>query len=169
MTKYHVNPETGRVNICRAKIRCDFTVDGTEPPHFFKKETAQKSAENMLEQKYAASLKAKKKKEEGKVHMTDLLDKNHLNGHFTDEDYQKARKDLQSSIELTERAIASSERYLEKSKQKTYSYNYNEVAKRRKGLENSKEKLYYMKRNRAILLNNHFEFLDHQEDSSADW
>lgn len=52
MTKYHVNPETGRVNICRAKKMCDFAVDGVEPPHYNSKEDAKAGSEQMLEEKF---------------------------------------------------------------------------------------------------------------------
>lgn len=39
--KYHINPDTGRVNICRAEIKCDFSdANGAEPPHFGSKRDA---------------------------------------------------------------------------------------------------------------------------------
>lgn len=166
MPKYHVNPETGRVNICRAKIRCDFTIDNTEPPHFYKKEEAQKSAENMLEQKYNTLSKIDKTREEGKVHLADLLDKDHLDKNFTEDNYRQGIQHLNKNIKLVEKSINVSENYLEKSRQKTLTYNYSEVAQRRKGLKNSKEKLYYMKRNKAILLKNQNEYLDRQDELS---
>jgi len=52
MTKYHVNPETGRVNICRAKVLCDFAVDGVAPPHYSSKEEAKAGSEQTLEEKF---------------------------------------------------------------------------------------------------------------------
>jgi len=54
MTRYHVNPETGNPNICRAKIRCDFAVDGQEPPHFDTKEAAKKHAESEMNAAYGS-------------------------------------------------------------------------------------------------------------------
>jgi len=52
MTRYHVNPESGRPNICKAKIKCDFAVDGQEPPHFNNKEEARNYAEKSMQQQY---------------------------------------------------------------------------------------------------------------------
>lgn len=40
MTRYHINPTTNRINICRATIKCDFNVNGVEPEHFSTKEEA---------------------------------------------------------------------------------------------------------------------------------
>lgn len=41
-TRYHVNPETGRPNICRAEIKCKFQEEGAPPiPHFDTKAEAQ--------------------------------------------------------------------------------------------------------------------------------
>ena len=45
MTKYHVNPDTGRPNICRAKIKCDF---GENTPHFSSKEAAREGYEKQM-------------------------------------------------------------------------------------------------------------------------
>lgn len=43
---YHINPETGRANICRAsKQTCRFAVDGKEPPHYSTKEEARAAYE----------------------------------------------------------------------------------------------------------------------------
>jgi len=54
MTKYHVNPETGDVNRCTAKVACKFTnARGEEPKHFENKTDALKDAENFLEAKYS--------------------------------------------------------------------------------------------------------------------
>lgn len=51
--KYHINPETGRVNICRAEKRiCDFAVDGVPPKHYDSKVEAKQDSEKMLENKY---------------------------------------------------------------------------------------------------------------------
>lgn len=62
MTRYHVNPETGRPNICRAKIRCDFAVDGQEPPHFESKADAKVYAEKILKEEHGATATLSKKK-----------------------------------------------------------------------------------------------------------
>lgn len=61
MTRYHVNPETGRPNICRAKIRCDFAVDGQEPPHFESKADAKAYGESLLKEEHGATATLKKK------------------------------------------------------------------------------------------------------------
>lgn len=55
MTRYHINPESQRPNICRAKIRCDFAVDGQEPPHFGTKQEARKYVEEELTTEYGAT------------------------------------------------------------------------------------------------------------------
>lgn len=73
---------------------------------------------------------------------------------------------LNKNIKLVEKSINVSDNYLEKSRQKTLTYNYSEVAQRRKGLKNSKEKLYYMKRNKTILLKNQNDYLEHQDELS---
>lgn len=62
MTRYHVNPETGRPNICRAKIRCDFAVDGQEPPHFESKADAKAYGESLLKEEHGATATLTKKK-----------------------------------------------------------------------------------------------------------
>ena len=62
MTRYHVNPETGRPNICRAKIRCDFAVDGQEPPHFESKADAKAYGESLLKEEHGATATLSKKK-----------------------------------------------------------------------------------------------------------
>lgn len=59
--RYHVNPETGRANICRAEIKCDFSVDGIEPPHYKTKDEAKKGAEKNFEKEYDGTTKALKK------------------------------------------------------------------------------------------------------------
>lgn len=53
MTKYHMNPETGDVNRCTAKVACKFiNARGEEPKHFEDKADALKDAESFLEAKY---------------------------------------------------------------------------------------------------------------------
>lgn len=46
---YHINPDTHKVGLCRAKKKCDFTVDGIIPKHYATLEEAQKAAEHQLE------------------------------------------------------------------------------------------------------------------------
>lgn len=67
MTRYHVNPESGRPNICRAKIRCDFAVDGQEPPHFESKADAKAYGETLLKEEHGATATLTKKKTEKKL------------------------------------------------------------------------------------------------------
>lgn len=59
--RYHINPETGRANICRAKIKCNFAVNGVEPTHYQTKEEAVKSAEKGLDKEYNGPTKTLKK------------------------------------------------------------------------------------------------------------
>lgn len=77
MTKYHVNPETGRANICRAKVMCDFAVNGVEPPHYDNKADAKDGAEKMLSEEYGGSFGQENKKvvnESSKISYTEPLD-----------------------------------------------------------------------------------------------
>lgn len=53
-TRYHVNPETNRPNICTAQNKCMFAVDGEEPPHFENKIDAKAFAEKSLTEEYGA-------------------------------------------------------------------------------------------------------------------
>lgn len=50
MTKYHINPETGRANICRATKHCPL---GADTPHFDTKEEAKAYIENSAAQEHA--------------------------------------------------------------------------------------------------------------------
>lgn len=45
MPRYHINPETGRPNVCNAKTQCRFAVDGKEPEHYASKDEARKGYE----------------------------------------------------------------------------------------------------------------------------
>lgn len=61
MTKYHINPETERVNICRAQNKCQFTQEnGEEAPHFDNKEDAKKFIEENNAKKYNSMTTLKK-------------------------------------------------------------------------------------------------------------
>lgn len=61
MTKYHINPETERVNICRAQNKCQFTQEnGEEAPHFDNKEDAKKFIEKSNAKKYSSINSLKK-------------------------------------------------------------------------------------------------------------
>ena len=61
MTKYHINPETERVNICRAQNKCQFTQEnGEEAPHFDSKEDAKKFIEKSNAKKYSSMTTLKK-------------------------------------------------------------------------------------------------------------
>lgn len=90
MTRYHVNPESGRPNICRAQIRCDFAVDGQEPPHFETKAEAKVYAEEKMTEEYGATAKvvkntnkpkkltpAQKERQEGREHAERALNDGH--------------------------------------------------------------------------------------------
>ena len=61
MTKYHINPETERVNICRAQNKCQFTQEnGKEALHFDSKEDAKKFIEKSNAKKYSSMTTLKK-------------------------------------------------------------------------------------------------------------
>lgn len=48
--KYHINPDTGRPNICQANVRgCKYAYDGYPVVHYDSKEEAQKAAEQQQE------------------------------------------------------------------------------------------------------------------------
>lgn len=50
-TRYHINPETGRPNICRAtKGPCKYAVNGEEPPHYRSKDEARAGYEKDMAQ-----------------------------------------------------------------------------------------------------------------------
>lgn len=51
MTRYHINPDTGRPNICVAtgKRGCKYAVDGKEPPHYATKEKARAGYESTMQ------------------------------------------------------------------------------------------------------------------------
>lgn len=54
MTKYHINPETGDVKPCSAKIRCAFSdAEGNEPPHYSTIEEAHSKNEENLREQYS--------------------------------------------------------------------------------------------------------------------
>lgn len=56
--KYHINPNTDRVNICKAKIKCKFTEKNRiEPIHFTNKESAYAYREEILNKKYKNLIK----------------------------------------------------------------------------------------------------------------
>lgn len=51
--KYHVNPETGRPNQCKATVKsCKYAVGGEIPPHFDTKDAAKEHGEKILKNKY---------------------------------------------------------------------------------------------------------------------
>jgi len=53
MTKYHINPETGRPGQCTATVRgCKYAVDGQIPEHYDTKEEARKAVEQVLSEKF---------------------------------------------------------------------------------------------------------------------
>lgn len=45
--RYHINPTTHRINICKATVKCDFSSNGIEPEHFSTKEEAKKHIEEL--------------------------------------------------------------------------------------------------------------------------
>jgi len=61
-TRYHVNPETGRANICNAKFKCDFAIDGVEPPHYATKDEAKAGYEKEASQEFGNISSLKKEK-----------------------------------------------------------------------------------------------------------
>lgn len=60
---YHVNPETGRPNLCAATVReCAFAQDGEVPVHYENKSDAKAAGERMLSEQHGAFSTVKKKK-----------------------------------------------------------------------------------------------------------
>lgn len=53
--KYHVNPETGKVSICRAKVKCRFGGSTGNENHFSSKNAADQSAEGLMATKYSVA------------------------------------------------------------------------------------------------------------------
>lgn len=51
MSRYHINPETGNVAPCGAKIKCAF--DMTEDEHYPTKESAARASEELLEERFS--------------------------------------------------------------------------------------------------------------------
>lgn len=63
MTKYHINPETGRPGQCTATVRgCKYAVDGQIPDHYDTKEDARKAVEQVLAEKFGNVSSMKKNK-----------------------------------------------------------------------------------------------------------
>jgi len=60
--KFHINPETGKADQCRAKIQCRFSINGIEPPHFASLEEAQNAYEKTMDRGTVKSLQKLKKK-----------------------------------------------------------------------------------------------------------
>ena len=56
MTKYHINPETGRTNICRAVNNCAFSKNGESVEHYDSKEEAQTAFEKQNSKKIINSI-----------------------------------------------------------------------------------------------------------------
>lgn len=59
MARYHINPETGRPNLCNAQIQCRFAVDGKEPEHYATKDEARAGYEASMAGEQLASVKKK--------------------------------------------------------------------------------------------------------------
>lgn len=61
--KYHINPDTGRPNICDPKKTgiCKYATDGVNPPHYESKEDAQKAYEKQNESLALLSLSKAKR------------------------------------------------------------------------------------------------------------
>lgn len=61
MTKYHINPETGRPGQCTASIKnCKYAVDGNTPEHYGTKEEARQAVEEILSKAYGITSSMKK-------------------------------------------------------------------------------------------------------------
>lgn len=97
---YHVNPETGRANICRAKTRdaCPLKDDnGEKVPHSLSKSMAQKHGEDIMQKKHGQFNNLKKDSSK----LSDMSDKDLFNSinvssDSVDEDFVK--DSLQGSI-----------------------------------------------------------------------
>lgn len=61
MTKFHINPDTGEVGNCSAKIKCRFTdSNGNQPQHYFNEKEARVASEVLLSTKYSNLSTSKK-------------------------------------------------------------------------------------------------------------
>lgn len=72
--KYHINPETKEVGLCRAVIQCHFAdSDGIEPQHFSNVHDAHEEAEKQLHEEHGSfkSLDKESNKEKVYVHIPD--------------------------------------------------------------------------------------------------
>lgn len=70
--RYHINPTTNRINICKATIKCDFSINGIEPEHFLSKEEAKKHIEE-LEKKDNLSIIVQKKKSTQNINIDNIV------------------------------------------------------------------------------------------------
>lgn len=104
MTKYHVNPDTNRVNICRAEIQCKFVDDaGDAVPHFFTKEEAHTYKEQKLKEELGAfSTVSKPKRAKKKIRTLTEEENIELTKRLVDEfneTYESLSDKEQSSID----------------------------------------------------------------------
>lgn len=77
MTKYHINPDTNRVNICRAKVQCQFLDDdGKEVAHFASKQEAHTYNESQLKKELGNFQTVSKQKKNKKKIQTITEDEN---------------------------------------------------------------------------------------------
>lgn len=63
MAKYHINPETGRPNICNPEKTsiCKYTVDGKQPEHYQSKDDAKNAYEKIGKKEFGATSTLQKK------------------------------------------------------------------------------------------------------------
>lgn len=50
MTKYHINPETGNPNLCKAVHKCKYATNGATPEHYGSKEEARAAYEKQMKE-----------------------------------------------------------------------------------------------------------------------
>lgn len=96
---YHINPETGRPNLCRAKIKCRFK----DQTHYETKAEAKKAAESDLSEEFKAHIlksrgEAKAKREKAKA---EKLEAARLRGKRIREEKRKKAEEEENSWNAT--------------------------------------------------------------------
>lgn len=116
--KYHINPETGNVSQCRAKINCRFAEYGEKFPHFTTKEEAQKVYENFMEDAHDPFVAAMRKTPHAIAMELSVFQRRNFT-HQLKKDYEKQK------VNITEEFYGLSENSLEL---QAYNIDYKKIA-----------------------------------------
>lgn len=108
-SKFHINPETGSIGECKAKIKCAFAdSDGSEPEHYATYEEAYVESEKLLKEEYGDFSTYKPYDNQEEI-LEEKLDKIWKSPHSHTKDAEDIRKtpfylidvDTATSIEIT--------------------------------------------------------------------